>query len=211
MSASTVVRTRTQAATLVAPGAMHVEEAPAPEPREGEVLVRIEGCGVCASSMPVWLGRPWFDYPLAPGAPGHEAWGRELESGRRVAVLSDRGYAELVAVDRRLTVPLPPELDDSSEDEQFNYRARQGTPAPYVEIRARGDDGELIPWDDQAMGELDPFETLRVLQSPPEALDEEQIRLRRLAEDRLRSMRRIVEKRLTYRVEEAQQLAMPGL
>ena len=50
---------------------------------------------------------------------------------------------------------LPPELDDVSQDEQFDYRARQGTPAPYVEIRARGDDGELIPWDDQAMGELE--------------------------------------------------------
>ncbi len=50
---------------------------------------------------------------------------------------------------------LPPELDGASQDEQFDYRARQGTPAPYVEIRARGDDGELIPWDDEAMGELE--------------------------------------------------------
>jgi fatty-acyl-CoA synthase len=50
---------------------------------------------------------------------------------------------------------LPPELDGASEDEQFDYRARQGTPAPYVDIRARGDDGELIPWDDSAMGELE--------------------------------------------------------
>ncbi len=50
---------------------------------------------------------------------------------------------------------LPAELDDASPEEQFDYRARQGTPAPYVEIRARGDDGELIPWDDQALGELE--------------------------------------------------------
>jgi fatty-acyl-CoA synthase len=50
---------------------------------------------------------------------------------------------------------LPPELDDAPSDEQFEYRARQGVPAPFVEIRARGDDGELIPWDDQAMGELE--------------------------------------------------------
>jgi threonine dehydrogenase-like Zn-dependent dehydrogenase len=83
-----------------------------PDARDGEVLVRVEGCGVCASSMPVWHGRPWFDYPLAPGAPGHEAWGREIESGRRLALLSHQGYAEVVAVDRTLTVPLPPELDD---------------------------------------------------------------------------------------------------
>jgi fatty-acyl-CoA synthase len=50
---------------------------------------------------------------------------------------------------------LVPELDDASEDEKYEFRARQGIPAPYLEIRARGDDGELIPWDDRAMGELE--------------------------------------------------------
>jgi acyl-CoA synthetase (AMP-forming)/AMP-acid ligase II len=50
---------------------------------------------------------------------------------------------------------LPPELDDSSADEQYEFRTRQGMPSPFVEIRARGDDGELIPWDDETMGELE--------------------------------------------------------
>jgi fatty-acyl-CoA synthase len=50
---------------------------------------------------------------------------------------------------------LPRELDDASPEEQYDYRARQGTASPFVEIRARGDDGELIPWDDQSMGELE--------------------------------------------------------
>jgi fatty-acyl-CoA synthase len=50
---------------------------------------------------------------------------------------------------------LPPELDDAPEAEQIDYRSRQGRPSPFVEIRARGDDGELIPWDDTAMGELE--------------------------------------------------------
>ena len=50
---------------------------------------------------------------------------------------------------------LPMELDDSSPDEQYEYRVRQGIPSPYVEIRARGDDGELIRWDDETMGELE--------------------------------------------------------
>jgi fatty-acyl-CoA synthase len=53
------------------------------------------------------------------------------------------------------TSTLPPELNDAPPEEQFEYRARQGTPGPFVDIRARGDDGELIPWDDQAMGELE--------------------------------------------------------
>ncbi len=50
---------------------------------------------------------------------------------------------------------LPVELDAAPEDEQYEFRVRQGIPSPFVEIRARGDDGELIPWDDQAMGELE--------------------------------------------------------
>jgi fatty-acyl-CoA synthase len=41
-----------------------------------------------------------------------------------------------------------------SEDEQYRYRAKQGTPAPFVEIRARGEGG-LVPWDGKAMGELE--------------------------------------------------------
>jgi fatty-acyl-CoA synthase len=50
---------------------------------------------------------------------------------------------------------LPLELEDALEDEQYEYRVRQGVPSPFVEIRARGDDGELIPWDDETMGELE--------------------------------------------------------
>jgi fatty-acyl-CoA synthase len=40
------------------------------------------------------------------------------------------------------------------EDEQYAYRAKQGMPAPFVEIRARGAN-ELVPWDGQTMGELE--------------------------------------------------------
>jgi fatty-acyl-CoA synthase len=50
---------------------------------------------------------------------------------------------------------LPIELDDAPREQQYAYRLRQGRPGPLVEIRARGDDGELIPWDDKAMGELE--------------------------------------------------------
>jgi threonine dehydrogenase-like Zn-dependent dehydrogenase len=97
-----------RAATLVAPGRVSV--APVPAPRvptpEGHVLVRVEGCGVCGSSLPLWEGRPWFSYPLEPGAPGHEAWG-ETEDGRRVAFLTGNGFAEWAAVDESTLVELP--------------------------------------------------------------------------------------------------------
>jgi fatty-acyl-CoA synthase len=40
------------------------------------------------------------------------------------------------------------------EAEQYAYRAKQGLPAPFVEIRARGPEG-LVPWDGESMGELE--------------------------------------------------------
>jgi len=50
---------------------------------------------------------------------------------------------------------LPAVLDEASSEKQYEYRIRQGTAVPLVEIRARGTDGELITWDDQAIGELE--------------------------------------------------------
>ena len=98
------------AAVLEAPRVVRLEAVAPPQPVDGEVLVEIEGCGVCASSLPVWEGRPWFDYPLPPGAPGHEAWGR-TDDGGRVAFLTQHGFAAVAAVDARTLVPLPRELD----------------------------------------------------------------------------------------------------
>jgi NADPH2:quinone reductase len=113
VSAALETPTRTmRAALLDAPGRTVLRREPLPEPVEGEVLVRLQGSGVCVSDLPLWEGRPWFDYPLEPGAPGHEGWGVEVATGRRVAVLCDRAYAEYAVVGRHRVVPLPSELDD---------------------------------------------------------------------------------------------------
>ncbi|MFF1836368.1 long-chain fatty acid--CoA ligase [Streptomyces sp. NPDC058231] len=50
---------------------------------------------------------------------------------------------------------LPQALEHSTPDEQYDFRSRQGVAVPLMEIRARNDDGELIPWDDTALGELE--------------------------------------------------------
>ena len=50
---------------------------------------------------------------------------------------------------------LPADLESLTPSDQHEYRARQGTPIPLIEIRARDDAGALIPWNDQAMGELE--------------------------------------------------------
>lgn len=90
-------------------------------PGPGEVRIRLEGCGVCGSNLPVWEGRPWFTYPLSPGAPGHEGWGavdavgegvREVAVGDRVAALSYHAYAEYDLAPAAAVVRLPDELKD---------------------------------------------------------------------------------------------------
>jgi len=46
-----------------------------------------------------------------------------------------------------------PHLQSAPEDEQYRVRAKQGVPAPFVEIRAVGERGE-VPWDGATPGEL---------------------------------------------------------
>ena len=101
----------TRAAVVAAPRTVAVEERPRPESGPGEVLVRVEGSGVCGSDLPVWEGRPWFGYPLAPGAPGHEGWGRIEATGERVCFLGPGAYADHAVVAEDEVVRLPPELD----------------------------------------------------------------------------------------------------
>jgi threonine dehydrogenase-like Zn-dependent dehydrogenase len=109
-----------RAAVITAPRSAELQELPTPSPGPGEVLVELEGCGVCGSDLPVWQGRPWFDYPRAPGAPGHEGWGRIAAAGAgvrapavgtRVAAISFRSDAEFDVAAADAVVPLPAALD----------------------------------------------------------------------------------------------------
>ena len=109
-----------RAAVIAEPQRVRLEQLAAPEPGPAEVRVRLEGCGVCASNLPVWEGQPWFEYPLAPGAPGHEGWGR-IDAvgsavtgwvvGERVAMLSSRAYAEYDIAPAEAVVKLPTALE----------------------------------------------------------------------------------------------------
>jgi threonine dehydrogenase-like Zn-dependent dehydrogenase len=99
-----------RAGIVAGPGRAQTTAVRRPEPGPGEVLVRVEGCGVCGSSLPFWEGRDWFAYPGEPGAPGHEVWGHTTD-GRRVAALSYHGFAEWDVAAADTLVELPPELE----------------------------------------------------------------------------------------------------
>jgi fatty-acyl-CoA synthase len=49
---------------------------------------------------------------------------------------------------------LDSELLEAPKDEQYKQLAKQGRPFPFIEIRARGDEG-FVPWDGETMGELE--------------------------------------------------------
>lgn len=116
MNASNAIR----AAVVRAPGEVSVEMVEAPEPGSGEVRVRLEGCGVCASNLGPWSGPEWQQFPLEPGELGHEGWGvidavgpgvQHLRPGDRVATLSHRSYREMDIAPADALVKLPPALE----------------------------------------------------------------------------------------------------
>ncbi|MEZ4732813.1 MAG: zinc-binding dehydrogenase [Caldilineaceae bacterium] len=109
-----------RAAQIGQPRQIQIVETPLPIPARNELLVKVEGCGVCGSNLPLWEGREWFTYPLPPGNPGHEAWGevvtldaenrQGLAIGDRVAMLSYNAFAEYDVAAADAVVKLPASL-----------------------------------------------------------------------------------------------------
>ena len=77
---------------------------------------------------------------------------RAYQERHGIAVVHVWGMTELTPLG---TVCRPPSaLRDVSDDARYRYRAKQGMPLPFVEVRARAAQG-LVPWDGQTMGELE--------------------------------------------------------
>jgi len=108
-------------AVTVRDGAVVVEEHADPAPQAGEILVRIRAAGLNGADILQMKGR----YPAPPGSPpdipGLEFAGEVAECGpgvhrfepgdRVMAVIGGGGQAELIALNERLVMPVPEELD----------------------------------------------------------------------------------------------------
>lgn len=108
-----------RAAVVTGPGEIQINAVERPEPGGGQVRVRLEGCGVCASNLTPWAGPDWMQFPTPPGDLGHEGWGVidavgegvvDLAPGDRVATLSHRSYAEYDVAEAEAVVRLPDAL-----------------------------------------------------------------------------------------------------
>jgi threonine dehydrogenase-like Zn-dependent dehydrogenase len=108
-----------RAAIVTGPGAVRIEQVPLPEPGPGQVRIRLEGSGVCASNLTPWEGPEWMSFPTDPGSLGHEGWGvidaigdgvTGWNVGDRVAALSGHAYAEYDLAEASALVRIPDEL-----------------------------------------------------------------------------------------------------
>ena len=70
----------------------------------------------------------------------------------RIKVVQGWGMTETSPV--ASSSPVGSQLQSAPKEEQYDYRAKQGLPLPFVEIRGRNENG-LIPWDGVTMGELE--------------------------------------------------------
>jgi NADPH2:quinone reductase len=94
------------------PEVLEYVDVPKPEPRAGEVLVRIEAVGV--NFIDVYHRTGLYTMPL-PFVPGSEAAGVVEGTGERVAwAMVPGAYAEYAAVPEEKLVPLPAPIDTRS-------------------------------------------------------------------------------------------------
>jgi NADPH2:quinone reductase len=91
------------------PEVLALEEVPDPSPGDGEVLVDVESVGINFRDVYEREGRGYGSTP--PAVIGVEGAGRVANTGQRVAWSAiDGSYAERVAADPSLLVPIPDEL-----------------------------------------------------------------------------------------------------
>jgi fatty-acyl-CoA synthase len=76
-----------------------------------------------------------------------------FESRHGLKIIQGWGMTETSPV--ASTACLPPDLMAADDDTRWDFQAMAGMPLPLVEIRAMDDDGNEIPWDGEAMGELE--------------------------------------------------------
>ncbi|OQP85273.1 L-iditol 2-dehydrogenase [Rhizobium rhizosphaerae] len=111
---------RMRAAIVTGPGQIDIRDALVAEPGPGQLRLRLEGCGVCASNLTPWSGPDWMTFPTEPGGLGHEGWGvveaigpgvENIHVGDRVGALSYHAYATHDIAEADAVVVLPKALE----------------------------------------------------------------------------------------------------
>jgi threonine dehydrogenase-like Zn-dependent dehydrogenase len=104
---------------MIAPRTSEVAESNTPDPGPGEVLIRVQACGVCASEL-----HPWADgQPSYPHRFGHEPVGvvagvgqgvTQFQEGDRVTGLFKNAFADLCLAHEDVLLPVPENVSDEA-------------------------------------------------------------------------------------------------
>ncbi len=149
--------------TATAAGAKHVYPGPSPDPSDLVALIEEEGVTISAGVPTVWLGLREYiadgnevdlsalDTVIVGGAAAPQSL-IEWYDDRGVELLHAWGMTELSPIG---TVShLTDELRDAEYQTQVDKRSKQGLVVPGLEFEVIDEDGEEIPWDGEAFGEL---------------------------------------------------------
>ncbi len=149
------------AATFV--GAKQVFPGPHLHPRDIAELIQQERVTVTAGVPTIWIGMYELlqseRYDLSSlktiiigGSAAPRSLIEAFEKEFGVSITHAWGMTEMSPLG---TVSrLKSHLEELPEEERFALRAKQGIPAPFVEIRAVDEQGREVPWDGKTMGEL---------------------------------------------------------
>ncbi|MEE8518821.1 MAG: zinc-binding dehydrogenase, partial [Dehalococcoidia bacterium] len=111
------------AAVVTSLGIVECREVPTPEPSPGKVLVKMDMASICGSDLHfVYHGWPRNDFPLEPGATGHEGIAHVVDGGGAAfkagdlvlsapSIWESRNFADYQLISPHYVVALPPGTD----------------------------------------------------------------------------------------------------
>ncbi len=148
--------------STTAAGAKHVYPGPSPDPADLASLIEEEGVTITAGVPTVWLGLlehledndvdlSSLERIVIGGAAAPESVIRRFDD-LGVEVVHAWGMTETAPIGT--VAHLKHDLADLPEGERDAKRAKQGLLVPGLEMKVVGDDGEEVPWDGEAFGEL---------------------------------------------------------
>jgi fatty-acyl-CoA synthase len=148
--------------TATAGGSKHVYPGPSPAPEDLAKLIEEEGVTITAGVPTVWLGLMEYckendvdlsslDSVIVGGSAAPKAMIQWFDD-RDVEVLHAWGMTEMSPIGS--VAHLKADLEDVDYDEQIRKRTKQGLIVPGLEFEVLNDEGEEIPWDGEAFGEL---------------------------------------------------------
>ncbi|MDS0292924.1 long-chain fatty acid--CoA ligase [Halogeometricum luteum] len=149
--------------STTAAGAKHVYPGPSPSPADLASLIEEEGVTLTAGVPTVWLGLLEYleendadmsslETIVIGGSAAPKSVIRRFDEEYDVDVLHAWGMTEMSPIG---TVSrLKPGMESLPDEERYDKQAKQGLLIPGLEMRVVGDDGEELPWDGEAFGEL---------------------------------------------------------